>query len=42
MIMTGFQEWNMKAKTKIIVKRIGNVKTIQTAKIMKVKITMKI
>ena len=40
--MAGFQDWNIKIKTKIIVKKIKNMKTIQEAKIMKMKIKMNI
>ena len=37
MIMTGFQEWNMKMKTKIVVKRISETNTIQKVKMTKMK-----
>ena len=42
MIMTGFQEWYMKMKTKITVNNISKTKTIKKVKIVKMKIKMKI
>ena len=42
MIMTGFQEWNMKTKTSITLKNIRKTKTIQKSKMMKMNINTKI
>ena len=45
MIMTGFQEWNIKTPkmiTRITVNKIRKTKTIEKAKTMKMKIKMKI
>ena len=38
MIITGFQEWNIKMKTSITVKNIRKKSNIQTTKIMKKKV----
>ena len=42
MIMNGLKEWNMKTKTKITVRKIRKKKVIQKAKMIKMKIKMKI
>ena len=42
MIMTEFQECIMNVKTSITVEKIRKTKTTQSAKIIKMKITMKI
>ena len=45
MIMTGLQEWNMrtlKEKIRTTVKKISKMMTIQKAKIIKIKMKMKI